>query len=356
MLSLIHLIWIVLAAQAGLLAVWLFHRKQVWPLASLLTLLTLQMLLNLNDSFALLPLPGLRPALALGYGPLILALVRHLGWHERSSLSWWHLVLPAFALIFLNDRDFAPNWFWPFISLNLLAYLTAAFWTLWRFHTLLKQTHAGFEAQSLVWLRNTLLGLTLIGVSDGLRPLLRVLWPSFERPLGVVSYVLALVLVYFLIWRALVQQQAFSGLRPEDLAAVAEPADVTDTQDWTPLAARLDHLMQSAHPYRDPNLHLSALAERLGCSGKQLSALLNRHYRLNFNDFINNARIAEICAFLQDPKRRHDKLLALQLDAGFASKSVFNAAFKRVTGMTPSAWRSQHAAASAEGAEKRPES
>jgi AraC-like DNA-binding protein len=36
-------------------------------------------------------------------------------------------------------------------------------------------------------------------------------------------------------------------------------------------------------------------------------------------------------------------LLAIQLDAGFGSRTVFNAAFKRETGLTPSQWRRQKA-------------
>lgn len=59
---------------------------------------------------------------------------------------------------------------------------------------------------------------------------------------------------------------------------------------------------------------------------------------------INAARVASACALLADPARRRDKLLAIQLDAGFGSKTVFNAAFKRETGMTPSAWRARHGA------------
>jgi AraC-like DNA-binding protein len=41
-----------------------------------------------------------------------------------------------------------------------------------------------------------------------------------------------------------------------------------------------------------------------------------------------------------DPATRDMTLLDMALASGFSSKSTFNAAFKRVHGMPPSAWRS----------------
>jgi AraC-like DNA-binding protein len=49
--------------------------------------------------------------------------------------------------------------------------------------------------------------------------------------------------------------------------------------------------------------------------------------------------VEEVRARLTDPGTKHLNILALGLDAGFASKSTFNQAFKKLTGQTPSAYR-----------------
>ncbi len=102
--------------------------------------------------------------------------------------------------------------------------------------------------------------------------------------------------------------------------------------------ARLLALMQQAHPHRDPNLSLRDLAARLDMHPNALSRLLNERIGDNFNAFVNRHRLQDFKAKALDPANRHITLLGLAMDAGFNSKTVFNAFFKKTTGMTPRAW------------------
>ena len=105
------------------------------------------------------------------------------------------------------------------------------------------------------------------------------------------------------------------------------------------LQAALLALMVRERPYRDPELTLPALAERLGSTPHKLSEVLNRELSQTFYDFVNGYRVDEVRARLADPGTKHLNILALGLDAGFASKSTFNQAFKKLTGQTPSMYR-----------------
>ena len=98
-------------------------------------------------------------------------------------------------------------------------------------------------------------------------------------------------------------------------------------------------LMAREHPYRDPELTLPALAERLGSTPHKLSEVLNRELSQTFYDFVNGYRVDEVRGRLADPGTKHLNILALGLNAGFASKSTFNQAFKKLTGQTPSSYR-----------------
>ncbi|GAA4365293.1 hypothetical protein GCM10023151_22330 [Kangiella marina] len=91
--------------------------------------------------------------------------------------------------------------------------------------------------------------------------------------------------------------------------------------------------------YRNSELTLSTLAEKVGVSVHQLSETLNQYGGKNFNQFINEYRVAEVCQRLD--QKSEQKLIDLAMDAGFSSKSSFNAIFKKVTGRTPSQYRCQ---------------
>ena len=99
-------------------------------------------------------------------------------------------------------------------------------------------------------------------------------------------------------------------------------------------------LMTRQHPYRDPDLTLPQLAEQMDTTPHKLSEVLNRELGQTFYDFVNGYRVAEIRRRLVDSKSAHLNVLTLAMDAGFASKSTFNQAFKKLTGQTPSSYRS----------------
>lgn len=105
------------------------------------------------------------------------------------------------------------------------------------------------------------------------------------------------------------------------------------------LKARLVSLMERDRPCRRSELTLGELAEQLGTTPHRLSEVLNGQLEMSFYDFINGYRVREVQERLIGPDGTRYTYLTLALDAGFASKSTFNAAFKKHTGMTPSDYR-----------------
>ena len=87
--------------------------------------------------------------------------------------------------------------------------------------------------------------------------------------------------------------------------------------------------------YLDPELTLTELAKKAGTNASLLSKVINTSYSQNFNDYVNRFRVAEAIRLMADPQYRNFNLLAIAYDAGFNSKSTFNRAFKKVTGVIP---------------------
>jgi AraC-like DNA-binding protein len=110
---------------------------------------------------------------------------------------------------------------------------------------------------------------------------------------------------------------------------------------------QLLRLMDEEKPYRNSYLTLQELADELSISAHNLSQVINTRLGKNFYDFVNEYRVEEVKRRLLDPKYRNLKILAIGLDAGFNTKSTFNAFFKKHTGVTPSRYREQSQAAAA---------
>jgi AraC-like DNA-binding protein len=99
-------------------------------------------------------------------------------------------------------------------------------------------------------------------------------------------------------------------------------------------------MMDAECPWQDCELTLSDLAARLNSTPHKLSEVLNAQMGQTFYDFVNGYRVREVQRRIKAGEPRTRKMLALALDAGFASKSTFNQVFKKHTSHTPSDfWR-----------------
>ena len=102
-----------------------------------------------------------------------------------------------------------------------------------------------------------------------------------------------------------------------------------------------DHL-RSSESFKNPNLTIAMLAQQLDIKKRTLSELINDHYHQNFVDFINTHRIECAKERLMNPVDRGETILEVLYQVGFNSKSSFNTAFKKKTGLTPSQFKSRH--------------
>ena len=101
---------------------------------------------------------------------------------------------------------------------------------------------------------------------------------------------------------------------------------------------RLDLLMKEDEIFLDSSISLRLLANKLDMQPNKLSWLLNEQIGKNFNEYINAYRLIAFKEKALNPNNSNLTLLGLAYDSGFNSKTVFNAFFKKVEGMTPKTW------------------
>jgi AraC-like DNA-binding protein len=103
--------------------------------------------------------------------------------------------------------------------------------------------------------------------------------------------------------------------------------------------AELHALMEEEKAYLDPDLTLKKLAQQLKIHYNHLSRIINERFEMSFNNYVNRYRIEEAKKRLADPAERNKNIVEIMYDVGFYSKSTFNTAFKKFTGMSPSEFR-----------------
>lgn len=103
----------------------------------------------------------------------------------------------------------------------------------------------------------------------------------------------------------------------------------------------LNSVMEDTKPYLDPEFDLVTLSQLSQLPAHNISETLNGLIGQSFNDYTNNYRVEEFKKLASKEEYKNFTILALAFEAGFKSKSTFNAAFKKFTGKTPSEYIKQ---------------
>jgi AraC-like DNA-binding protein len=146
-----------------------------------------------------------------------------------------------------------------------------------------------------------------------------------------------LIFCYLIIYKALANPEVFS--RNDQLPQQKKKSLSKSSNDK--YLHKLLSFLDREKPYLDPSLTLYDLAEKVSIPPRSLSEVIKSSLAQNFYDFINTYRIKESERLLSDPSSHHKTVLEILYEVGFNSKSSFNQSFKKVTGRTPSQYRSK---------------
>lgn len=389
MASLVPNIILLGAIQGTVLALQLsLHKRNSTAnrlLAALVAVLSLALYVNFfalsADEVVRMWVASLSQPLPYLFGPLLLLYCATLA-GALPRLRWRHLMhfLPALlGWLYLWPRFYARDLSYQLafmeklqtgtpplevIVLDILkvshglTYVFLALLVLKRYRRSIENFHSDIAAIRLNWLMVVLLihatvwslalvafGLTIFSgigmLSAG---------PQAVAPLG--SAVFVFVTGYFALWQP--QIILHDSVEEESPEPETPPSTlVTGESDFPPKYQRnrlpveeaqghaqaLRELMETEAPHRNAGLTLEELADMAALTEHELSQVINGQFHKNFYHFINEYRVRDVKAALKNPARADDSVLTIAFDAGFNSKTTFNTFFKRLTGMTPTAYR-----------------
>ena len=108
------------------------------------------------------------------------------------------------------------------------------------------------------------------------------------------------------------------------------------TEQYELLADKIVEIFKIEKVYKDNSLTTSLLADKLKTNKTYISKAINNKFGKNFNTFLNEFRINESIKMIMLEEYTKYTISYIASEVGFNSISVFNANFKKTTGVTPS--------------------
>ena len=117
-----------------------------------------------------------------------------------------------------------------------------------------------------------------------------------------------------------------------DETAETNTSQENEFKDWV---AKIDAILLQEKLFENADLSLPDLSKKLNTNVSVLSKIINKGFRLNFNDLINKYRVEAVINLLQKGEHKKQTLLSIAYECGFNSKTTFNRAFKKQTNLSP---------------------
>lgn len=152
----------------------------------------------------------------------------------------------------------------------------------------------------------------------------------------IILAVIIVILVLLVHWFAQKEQRIKNKVKKAQ-------SDALDAISSDKYLVRLFRLLEEDKVYSDDSVSLDSLSKKLAVSPRILSRLINEKLDKSFYDLINHYRIEDAKKQLLDEKN-NKAILEIAYDIGFNTKSSFNRAFKKETGMTPSQFKKEESA------------
>lgn len=223
--------------------------------------------------------------------------------------------------------------------LALFGYSAVCVYQLHQYQHHLKARHCLLNKVDLQWLKLLVIGFFAINCWTLFTLLetrfIQLLSPSF---LGEFESYSLLIYMSALVVYLLKNSTGFSDIQIEHTIAPESQPEEPQQQ----LVEKLTDFMEQNKPYLEPHITVERLAIKLNVSPKMLSCTINSQMHMNFFELIGTYRVAEAKKRLADSELRQKPISEIMKSCGFNSKSVFNQAFKKTVGVTPSHYRQQH--------------
>lgn len=226
--------------------------------------------------------------------------------------------------------------------LQFFVYAAASLARIGKYQSALKRVYSSTDRIYLNWMKLVVVGFLMRDMGNLMQYLYGILADRYSIVLHIAIQVFTLVFSSVLVIKGVRHTMIIPGLNG-NLSGPKYAKSLLSQSERNRHLQKLLNYMEAEKPFLDPSINLHSLAKSVAVSPHYLSQVLNEALNQNFFDFINSYRIKESQRLLRDPQYKKNTVLEILYEVGFNSKSVFNSAFKKQTGMTPTEFRKSYA-------------
>jgi AraC-like DNA-binding protein len=222
------------------------------------------------------------------------------------------------------------------LNVQVLGYTAAAVFLIYAYKKEIPQQQASVLPEQINWLYLVVAGICVIHFSGFIKYLVARYAGVFSELLYLVSVISTFAFVMIILYYIVRHPLMFSMVDTELSREMKKYSLSSDSFDA--YKARLVAFMTRDKPYLDSELTLQKLAALASIPPHSLSEVINRGFNQSFFGFVNTYRVNEAKRLLaqSDPRKT---ILEILYEVGYGNKSVFNAVFKKYTGLTPTQYR-----------------
>ncbi len=282
-------------------------------------------------------------------------------WHLLPFVIFNIMIIPDFYLENLRENPTESEFhkiyiiiLYIAIYIQSFAYLIAGFKFLKRLRNLYFENFSNTDISKYHYLYTLNSLVTIVFLLSSIKNLVMY---NIEGPIiDYASHIVLLAILIFFCWiifKGLRSPELFIGfdVNRHTLKEMVEEEEVEPSNKkgqnisyeteirFNQMEEKVNKYMENNQPYLDASLSIYDLAQKIETPAKELSVYINHYLNKHFFDFINEYRINKAKQILKDPEKDEYTVLEILYDVGFNSKSSFNTAFKKYTGLTPTQFR-----------------
>jgi AraC-like DNA-binding protein len=188
----------------------------------------------------------------------------------------------------------------------------------------------------LTWLKFVIIGFMVAWIVNLSVNMMFFFHLTVNHGLAAISLSAFLIFFNIMFFKGWTQSDLFSGIE-ETKKYQSSTLSEEEAEKYLRI---LNRYIEKVRPFLDPELTLKKLSESVNIPSRHLSQLINENIGTNFYDFINSFRIetAKKLLIISEKEKTVSEIL---YEVGFNSKSSFNTAFKKDTGLTPTEFRKE---------------
>jgi AraC-like DNA-binding protein len=227
---------------------------------------------------------------------------------------------------------------------QLFAYLVASFVVVWKYRKKIRDFFSDLQEINLNWLYVLLCAMGVLWSAGLVTTIVFLYFPEYSRVALPLPFLGMSVIIYIIGYYALLQPDIYAAIHgmKDIIKEDATDAKRKYAKNAIPETIKTEYVekimacFNNEKVFLNPSLTLRDLSDKTDIPIHSISQVLTESVKDSFYSLVNKYRVEYAKALLQDD---NSSIIEICFKSGFNSKSAFNNAFKRHSGISPSDFR-----------------